>query len=59
MTAGEKLRQFAARGGNLLVAFQQYDVSETTMFADTASHPVLDAFLADYGVGIAEVPRMT
>jgi ABC-2 type transport system permease protein len=53
-SAGEKLRGFAARGGNLLVAVQQYDVSETTMFADTASHPVLDAFLADYGVRVAE-----
>lgn len=53
-SAGAKLRQFAARGGNLLIALQQYDVSETTMFADTASHPVLDAFLADYGVRVAE-----
>jgi len=52
--AGAELRRFLDEGGNLLLLFQQYVISETLMFADTASHPELDALLAPYGVSVAD-----
>ena len=52
--AGAELRRFVNGGGNLLLLLQQYTISEGQMFADTASHPELDALLAPYGVRVAE-----
>lgn len=52
--AGAELRRFVSGGGNLLLLMQQYEISETQMFADTASHPELDALLLPYGVRVAD-----
>ncbi|TFG64717.1 MAG: hypothetical protein E4H28_04915, partial [Gemmatimonadales bacterium] len=52
--AGAELRRFVSEGGNLLLLFQQYGISEGQMFADSASHPELDALLVPYGVRVAE-----
>ncbi|MDH3297051.1 MAG: GldG family protein, partial [Gemmatimonadota bacterium] len=51
--AGAELRRFVSSGGNLMLLMQQYAVTETRMFADSASHPELDALLAPYGVRVA------
>ncbi len=52
--AGAELRRFVNRGGNLLLLMQQYAISEGQAFADTASHPELDALLEPYGVRVAK-----
>jgi ABC-2 type transport system permease protein len=52
--AGAELRRFVGAGGNLMLLMQTYAITETQMFADTVSHPQLDALLAPYGVRVAE-----
>ncbi|MFQ5529667.1 MAG: Gldg family protein [Gemmatimonadota bacterium] len=52
--AGAELRRFVGAGGNLMLLMQTYAISESQMFADTLSHPELDALLAPYGVRVAE-----
>jgi ABC-2 type transport system permease protein len=49
---GEKLREFLARGGNMLLMMQQVTIDETQLFPNPQPHPVLDGLLADYGVAI-------
>ncbi len=52
--AGSELRQFVNNGGNLMLLFEQFEISPGQMLADSASHPELDALLAPYAVSVAD-----
>ena len=52
--AGEELRSFLARGGNLFLMYQQIGISEQQQLTEPTSHPRLDSLLLPYGVRVAE-----
>ncbi len=51
---GDRLRDFLAGGGNMLLMMQQVSIDETQMFPNPQPHPVLDDLLAEYGVAIPD-----
>lgn len=51
---GDRLREFLAGGGNMLLMMQQVSIDETQMFPNAQPHPVLDGLLSEYGVSIPD-----